>query len=95
MAISQGVGWDRGSYGPQLKGAPCLGADSVEPRPYRIDCEFKPERFGAEEAGWRSAVIYSIITNCRSRGIDPHAYLKDFLMKLPTATNRQQPSYCR
>ncbi len=44
---------------------------------------------GDKEAGWRSAVIYSIITSCRSRGIDPHAYLKDVLTKLPTMTNRQ------
>jgi len=44
---------------------------------------------GAEEAGWRSAVIYSIITSCRSREIDPHAYLKDVLTRLPTMTNRQ------
>ncbi len=42
---------------------------------------------GDKEAGWRSAVIYSIITSCRSRGIDPHAYLKDVLTKLPTMTN--------
>src|SRR5690606_14426276 len=44
---------------------------------------------GAKEAGWRSAVIYSIITSCRSRGIDPHAYLKDVLTRLPAMTNRQ------
>lgn len=34
-------------------------------------------------------MIYSIITSCRSRGIDPHAYLKDVLTRLPTMTNRQ------
>jgi transposase len=44
---------------------------------------------GAEDAGWRSAVIYSIITSCRSRGIDPYAYIKDVLTRLPTMTNRQ------
>ena len=44
---------------------------------------------GAEEAGWRSAVIYSIITSCRSRGIDPFAYIKDVLIRLPTMTNHQ------
>ena len=32
-AISQAVGWDRGSYEPQLEGPSCLGAESVEPRP--------------------------------------------------------------
>ncbi len=44
---------------------------------------------GAEDAGWRSAVIYSIITSCRSRGIDPYAYIKDVLTRLPTMTNHQ------
>ena len=44
---------------------------------------------GDKDAGWRSAVIYSIITSCRSRGIDPHAYLKDVLTRLPTMTNHQ------
>ena len=42
---------------------------------------------GAKDAGWRSAVIYSIIGSCRSRGIDPHAYLKEVLTRLPTMTN--------
>ena len=32
-------------------------------------------------------MIYSIIESCRSRGIDPHAYLKDVLTRLPTMTN--------
>jgi transposase len=44
---------------------------------------------GDKDAGWRSAVIYSVITSCRSRGIDPHAYIKDVLTRLPTMTNRQ------
>jgi transposase len=44
---------------------------------------------GTEEAGWRSAVIYSIITSCRSRGIDPYAYIKEVLTRLPTMTNHQ------
>ena len=36
---------------------------------------------GAEEAGWRSAAIYSIITSCLNHGIDPHVYLKDVLTR--------------
>ena len=44
---------------------------------------------GDKEAGWRSAVIYSIITSCRNRGIDPYAYLRDVLTRLPSMTNRQ------
>jgi transposase len=46
---------------------------------------------GANEAGWRSAVVYSIITTCRNRGIDPCEYLRDVLERLPTMTNFQIP----
>lgn len=44
---------------------------------------------GEKEAGWRSAVIYSIITSCRSRGLDPYAYLRDVLQRLPSMTSHQ------
>ena len=37
----------------------------------------------------REGVIYSIITSCRSRGIDPHAYLKDVLRRLTKIIDRQ------
>ncbi len=46
---------------------------------------------GAKEAGWRSAVLYSIITSCRTYGVDPHAYLEDVLQRLPGMTNHQIP----
>jgi transposase len=38
---------------------------------------------GHPEAGWRSAVLYSVIASCRRRNIDPWAYLKDVLARLP------------
>lgn len=38
---------------------------------------------GHPEAGWRSAVIYSIIQSCRRRGINPQEYLPDVLRRLP------------
>ncbi len=38
---------------------------------------------GHPEAGWRSAVIYSVIVSCRRRGIDPWEYLSDVLARLP------------
>jgi transposase/IS1 family transposase len=41
---------------------------------------------GDEDAGWRSAVIYSILQSCKSYGIDPYAYLKDVLERLPQTT---------
>ncbi len=39
---------------------------------------------GHPQAGWRSAVIYSIVQSCRRRGIDPQQYLTDVLTRLPT-----------
>jgi transposase len=40
---------------------------------------------GHPDAGWRSAVIYSIIVSCRRRGLNPQEYLTDVLRRLPTA----------
>jgi len=44
--------------------------------------------FGSEEAGQRSAVVYTLIENCRLHGVEPYAYLKDVLERLPTCTNQ-------
>jgi len=44
--------------------------------------------FGSEEAGQRSAVIYTLIANCRLHGVEPYTYLKDVLERLPTTTNQ-------
>jgi transposase len=38
---------------------------------------------GHPDAGWRSAVIYSILVSCRRRGINPQDYLSDVLARLP------------
>ena len=45
--------------------------------------------FGSEEAGQRSAVIYTLIQNCRLHGVEPYTYLKDVLERLPHTTNRE------
>lgn len=44
---------------------------------------------GDKQAGWRSAVIYTILSSCKSNSIDPYAYLKDVLERLPHMTNQQ------
>jgi len=43
---------------------------------------------GDADAGQRGAILYTIVENCRRRGIDPYAYLRDVLTKLPTLTNQ-------
>jgi transposase len=44
---------------------------------------------GADDAGERSAVLFTIIENCRRLGLNPYDYLKDVLTRLPTMTNQQ------
>lgn len=44
---------------------------------------------GHPDAGWRSAVIYSIIQSCRRYGVNPQEYLTDVLSRLPSMTNSQ------
>ena len=39
---------------------------------------------GHPQAGWRSAVIYSILISCRRRGLNPQVYLADVLARLPS-----------
>ncbi len=44
---------------------------------------------GSAEAGEQSAILFTIVECCRRRGIDPHAYLRDILKRLPNSTNFQ------
>jgi len=48
---------------------------------------------GHPEAGWRSAVIYSLLGSCRRHGINPYEYLKDVLTRLPAAKNTEVPQF--
>lgn len=44
---------------------------------------------GDADAGQRGAILYTIVENCRRQSLDPYAYLRDVLTKLPTMTNWQ------
>ena len=44
---------------------------------------------GEAGAGQRGAILYSIIETCRRRKIDPYAYLRDVLTRLPSMTTGQ------
>ena len=39
----------------------------------------------------KSAILYTVIESCRRRGIDPYAYLRDVLTRLPRMTMHQVP----
>jgi len=47
---------------------------------------------GAEGAGKKSAILYTIVESCRRQGIDPFAYLRDVLTRLPRYTNQDDLS---
>jgi len=38
---------------------------------------------GHPQAGWRSAVVYSVLNSARRRGLNPQTYLTDILTRLP------------
>ncbi len=44
---------------------------------------------GHPDAGWRSAVIYTVIQSCRRRGINPQDYLTDVLSRLPAMKSNE------
>ena len=44
---------------------------------------------GEAGAGQRGAVLYTVIESCRRRKIDPYAYLRDVLARLPSMTAAQ------
>jgi transposase len=46
---------------------------------------------GEADAGHRSALIYTLIASCRQHGIEPFAYLRDVLTRLPSATTSDIP----
>lgn len=46
---------------------------------------------GEAQAGERSAIIYTVIESCRRHGLNPFAYLKDVLTRLPRMTMQQVP----
>jgi len=45
--------------------------------------------FGHPKAGDRSAIIYTLVENCKRQGINPQEYLRDVLGRLPSMTNQQ------
>jgi transposase len=57
---------------------------------------FRPTKIGLKNylfighpaAGWRSAVIYSVVGTCKMLGVNPEAYIAWVLPKLAAATNR-------
>lgn len=80
-------------YGTKLWDGLCryVGDGEIEIDSNLIENAIRPTAIGKKnflfighpDAGWRSAVMYSILGSCRRRGINPEAYLKDVLTRLP------------
>ena len=45
--------------------------------------------FGAKDAGQNSAILFTMVTNCRNHGVEPFEYLQWLFTELPSATNQQ------
>lgn len=43
---------------------------------------------GSAGGGRRATLVYSLIETCKLNGVDPYAYLKDVLTRLPTQKAR-------
>lgn len=61
-----------------------------------VENAIRPSKLGAKnwlfighpDAGDRAAVLYSLVVSIQRRGLDPHAYLRDVLTRLPTLTTK-------
>ncbi len=61
-----------------------------------VENAIRPSKLGAKnwlfighpDAGDRAAVLYSLVVTLQRRGLDPHAYLKDVLSRLPALTTK-------
>ena len=74
-----------------------LGDGRVEIDNNRVENAIRPTAVGKKNwlfmgeagAGQRGAILYTVVESCRRRGLDPYAYLKDVLTRLPSMTNHQ------
>ena len=44
--------------------------------------------FGSREAGQKSAVLFTIVENCRRQGLDPFTYLRNVFANIGNITNQ-------
>jgi len=50
---------------------------------------------GAKEAGWRNALFYTMVENCRIQGVDPERYFTEMLRGLPSEEGAITPALAR
>ena len=47
-------------------------------------------RRASDAGGERAAILYSLVATCKAHGIDPWAYLRDVLARIPTRPYRRR-----
>jgi transposase len=71
-------------------GSVCLSNNAAERALRRIACGRKSWMFcGSDRGGQRAAVMYSLIATCRMNNVDPEAWLRDALARLPDHPSKQ------
>lgn len=74
----------------------CLADGRVELDTNLVENAIRPTKLGAknwlfigtEDSGAKSAVLYTIIENCRRLNLDPREYMEDVLTRLPAMNSR-------
>lgn len=93
--LADAAGYALNHWQPLVRYAkPGYGHVNIDQNP--IEGNIRPTKLGAKnwlhighpKAGWRSAVIYSVVGTCRLLKVDPLAYLTWVLPKLAAATNK-------
>jgi transposase len=93
--IGEGVTYARGQW-PALTryvedGALAIDNNAAERALRRVVTGRKNWLFcGSDEGGTRAAILYSVVATCKAHGIDPWAYLRDVLERIPTHPNRRR-----
>jgi hypothetical protein len=94
--LGQAMDYARGQW-PTL--TVCLENGRIEIDNHPVENAIRPTAIGKKnwrfvgdaDAGQRSAIIDTVIENCRRRGLDPFAYLREVLTRLSNMTNWQIP----
>lgn len=81
---------------PQLVRYAKAGFGHVHIDNNRMEEKFRPTKVGLRNylfighpaAGWRSAVVYTVVANCKLVGVNPENYIAWVLPKLAAATNK-------
>jgi len=93
--IGEAVGYARGQWVALTRycedGALAIDNNAAERALRRVCTGRKNWLFcGSDAGGRRAAILYSVVATCKAHGLDPWAYLRDVLERIPTHPNRRR-----